>query len=75
MSILDKIRERASKNPKKIVLPESEDKRTLEAAGQILNQRIAKLIVVGKSDIVKGIKTDNLKDLEIIDPSSYKEGG
>ena len=63
----------ASKNPKIIVLPESDDERVIEAAGRILDNNIAKLIMIGKSDVAKRIKTKNIKDLVMIDPAVYKD--
>lgn len=72
MSLLDVLRERASKDPKKIVLPESDESRTLEALNYILDKRIAKIILVGKEDARSRIKSGNLKDLEIIDPAKFK---
>ncbi len=73
MSIFDTIREKASKNPKKIVLPESDDQRTLEALNYILDKRIARIILIGKEEVRKTIKTKNLKDLEIIGQEKYKD--
>lgn len=73
MSFLDNIREKASKNQRVVVLPESEDQRTLDAAGYILDHAIAKLIIVGRDDIRDRIKSKNLKDVELIDPENYKD--
>lgn len=72
MSILDRIRERAIKNPRKIVLPESEDDRTIEAVDYILDKKIAKLIVVGDGAVRKKIKSANTDYLEVLEPNSYK---
>ena len=73
MSLLDTIREKASKSGKVIVLPESNDPRTLSALDQILDKKIAKIILVAKDDIKKNIKSKNLNDLQIIDPEKYKD--
>ncbi len=73
MSILDQIRERAKSNLKRVVLPESEDKRTMEAVEIILDQKIAKLVVVGNDSVRKSIKSKNVSLLEVIDPSTYKD--
>ena len=59
MSILDQVRERAKKNLKRIVLPESEDARTMEAVECILDNRIARLVVVGDDSVRKSIKSKN----------------
>jgi len=73
MSFLDQMREKAAKNLKTIVLPESDDPRTIEAVNFILDRGIAKLIVVGPSDVKGKITSKNLKNLEIIDPAVYKD--
>lgn len=71
MDIIQDIRQRASKNKKKIALPESDDARTLEAVNLILDGNIAEVILVGKESLRSRIKSKNLKDLEIIDPEKY----
>jgi phosphate acetyltransferase len=71
VDILEKIRLKASKNVKKIVLPESDDDRTIEAVDTILDNRIARLIVVGKDSIRKKIKSKNTDMLEVLDPAGY----
>ncbi len=53
MGFLDEIKKRAKKDVKTIVLPESMDKRTMEAAATILKEGIAKLIIIGKDSEVK----------------------
>jgi phosphate acetyltransferase len=73
LSILEKIREKASKNLKRIVLPETEDERTIEAAECILDERIAKLILVGKDAVRERIRSKNADLLEVIDPADYKD--
>lgn len=73
MSILEEIRKKASKSQKKIVLPESDDQRTLEALDYILDNRIAKIILIGRQDVRRLIKSKNTKDLELIDPEGYSD--
>lgn len=73
MSFLDDIRKRAAARQKTIVLQESEDQRTLDALPCILDNKIAKIILIGKEDIKAGIKTKNLGDLTVIDPLTYKD--
>lgn len=73
MSLLDSIRDKASKSGKTIVLPESQDQRTIDAADYILDHGIAKLILIGKPGIEKKITSKNTKDLQIIDPDTYPE--
>lgn len=73
MSLLEKIREKSAKSGKKVVLPESDDKRTLKAVEYILDKRMAKVILIAKESIRKDIKSKNIKDLELIDPENYKD--
>ncbi|MCX5680593.1 MAG: phosphate acetyltransferase [Candidatus Omnitrophica bacterium] len=73
MSFLYDIRQRASKRAKTIVLPESEDPRTIEAIPSILNEGIAKVILIGSESLKSKIKSDNLNKLQIIDPANYKD--
>jgi phosphate acetyltransferase len=73
LSIIDEIRGRAAKNLKKIVLPESDDPRTLQALDYILDKKIAKIILIGKEDVRAKVKSRNLQDLEIIDPLKYAD--
>jgi phosphate acetyltransferase len=73
VGLLAKIREKASKDIKTIVLPESDDQRTIDAANVILDNSIAKLILVGKGDVAKKIKSANTKSLQILDPLTYPD--
>lgn len=47
MNFIDIIKERAKQDKKTIVLPESMDRRTLEAADKILKEDIANIILIG----------------------------
>ena len=49
MGFIDVIKEKAKQNVKTIVLPETEDKRTYEAAEAVLKEGTAKLILVGSN--------------------------
>lgn len=50
MNFLERICERAKQDKKTIVLPESEDIRTIKAAAMVLERGIANLILVGRSE-------------------------
>lgn len=70
MGFIDVIKERAKNNKKTIVLPETGDRRTLEAASKILAEGIAYLILVGNKDaIAKEADGLDLSAATIIDPS------
>lgn len=47
MSFIDTIKERAKKDKKTIVLPETMDRRIMEATEKILNENIADIILIG----------------------------
>lgn len=74
-NLIDNIREKASRDPKRIALPESNDQRTFEAIDYILEKGIAKVILIGKEDAREKIRVKDLKGLEVIDPEKYKETG
>ena len=46
MKFIEQLKERAKQNKKKIVLPETSDMRTIEAAGKVLAEGIADIILV-----------------------------
>ena len=50
MSYIDTIKDRARIDKKTIVLPESNDKRTLIAASHIIEEGIANIIMVGDEE-------------------------
>ena len=52
MSFIDNIKLRAKENKKKIVLPESMDKRIIDASEIILKEGIADLIIIGDSSSI-----------------------
>lgn len=70
MDFIDKIKERAKKNIKTIVLPESMDERVLNAALEIVKEGIAKIIIIGnKNEIEKSINK-KFENITFIDPST-----
>lgn len=75
---IDQIVSRAKLLQKTIILPETDDDRVIQAAAVILKERIAKIILIGKLDIVtekaRALKAD-IADAEIVDPetSEYLE--
>ena len=74
MGFIDVIKERAKKDIKTIVLPETEDMRTLEAAAQILKEGVAKLILVGnKEEVLKKAGSLDLSKAEFEDPATSEK--
>jgi phosphate acetyltransferase len=73
MHLMDTIREKARKNLKTVVLPESYDERMLFAAEKIVEQGLAKIIILGNPEEVRSAakaKGVNLTGVEIEDPST-----
>ena len=73
MSFIDGIKERAKKDIKTIVLPESEDERTLRAAAKILEEKTANLILIGDEATVKADAEKygvNIDGARIINPET-----
>jgi len=69
MGFIDVIKERARSNKKTIVLPETEDRRTYEAAAQVLKEDIANIVLVGSEEAVKeGSAGLDLTGAIIVDP-------
>ena len=47
MNFIENIKEKAKKDIKTIILPESTDRRVIEAAEIILKEKIANIIIIG----------------------------
>ncbi len=70
MSFINSIKERAKKDLKTIVLPESMDDRVIEAAEKVVKEGIAKIVIVGnENEIKKRCLEFNLDGIEFIDPN------
>ena len=69
MNFIDTLIERAKKNKKTIVLPESMDRRILEATDKILKNNIANIILIGSNkDIEENSEGLDLSKAKIINP-------
>ena len=74
MGFIDTIKEKARQDKRTIVLPESEDRRTLEAAAQILAEDLANLIIIGSEEAVKkGSEGLDISKATIVDPTTYEK--
>ncbi len=62
--IMKKIIDEAKKNLKTIVLPESTDKRVLEAANEASKEKIADIILVGKKEEILNVCKENNIELD-----------
>ena len=73
MPLVKQIHEKAKANTKTVVLPESYDERMLFAAQTIVEQGLAKIVLLGKPDALQAAasgKGINLSGVEIIDPAT-----
>ncbi len=76
MDVLTTIKEKAKSNQQRILLPESSDIRVLQAAREIMNQKIAQVALVGNQQEIckKAAKSDiDLTDIEIISPVQWPQ--
>ncbi len=71
---LESVMERARKDKKTIVLPESMDARTFEAAEKVLKEGIANIVIIGTpEEVEKYGKGYDLTGATIIDPFTYEK--
>ena len=74
MAFIDSMKEKARMDKKTVVLPETNDKRTLIAAAHILEEDIADLILVGKREKIldgAGWLELDLDGAQIVDPDEF----
>ena len=73
MAFIDLMKEKARKDVKTIVLPESNDERTLTAAAQVMKEKTANLILLGNEEKImadaKALDAD-LTGVAIVDPET-----
>ncbi|MBQ4391432.1 MAG: phosphate acetyltransferase [Paludibacteraceae bacterium] len=74
MNVLDQMFERAKKNPQRIVLPEGDEPRTLEAANILLGEKLANLILIGDPDVINRMAAEkgyeHIKEAKIVNPKT-----
>ena len=74
MSFMDKIKDRAKKEKKTIILPESMDRRIFEDAETILKEDIANVIIIGTPEEVEAnSKGLDISGATIINPFTYEK--
>ena len=76
MDIIGQLKEKARALNGTVVLPESNDKRMLIAAQQIMKEGFAKVILVGEASKVKSDAAEqniSLTGVEIINPDNYEQ--
>lgn len=71
MGFIEDIKARAKQNIKTIVLPETTDKRTLEAAARILKEGVAKVVLLGNEENIKKLAEGfDLSGATFVDPEN-----
>ena len=74
MDILEKMRQRAKENPQRIVLPEGDEPRTLEAANQLLKEELVKIILIGNPEVINQMAKEKgyeyISKAIIVDPET-----
>lgn len=71
MGFIEDIKARAKQNMKTIVLPETSDIRTLEAASRILKEGVAKIVLLGNEENIKTMAEGfDLSGATIVDPET-----
>ncbi len=74
MAFIDTIKAKAKSDKKTIILPESMDRRTFEAAAQILAEDFANLIIIGTpEEVAENSKGLDISGATIIDPHTYEK--
>jgi phosphate acetyltransferase len=75
MELINRIKEKARKLNKKIVLPEGTEERTLRAADEIIAEGLAEIIILGNPEEIqnkaKEFKLNNISSATIIDPLNH----
>ena len=74
MDFVESLKSRASKNKKRIVLPEGEEERNLKAADQVLGEDFADIILIGNQSVIaenaKKWNLNNISKATIVDPKN-----
>lgn len=76
MAFIDKMKEKAKKDLKTIVLPESEDLRTLEATQIVLKEGFANIILIGDQNEVEKLAFENninITGATIVNPLTFNK--
>jgi len=71
MDILNRVKTRARENPQHVVLSEGEDDRTLRAAEKILDEKLARLTIIGEEAAIRSRAKEirvNLGGASIVSP-------
>ena len=73
MAFIDEMKKKAKMNKKTIVLPESMDRRTFEAAAEILAEDVANLVIIGTpEEIEKNSEGLDVSKATFVNPATYE---
>ncbi|CAH0990442.1 Ethanolamine utilization protein EutD [Sinobacterium norvegicum] len=73
MTLIEQCKESCKKNPKRVVLPDANDIRVVEAASQLSSQGLAIPVLIGNPFVLRDIAIDggiSLTGIQIINPAS-----
>ncbi len=76
MNFIDTIKERAKKELKTIILPETEDIRVLQAAEKVVKEGFANIILIGNEEKTLNLAKENninIEGIKIVDPSTSEK--
>lgn len=74
MGFIENIKKRAIEAKKCIVLPESYERRTVEATHKILEEGLAKVVLIGKEEEIKKVADGlNIDNAIFVDPNSFEK--
>ncbi len=76
MDLIQTLRDKARKNPRRIVLPEGEEPRTVKAATIITQEKLAHVTLIGNRPKIEAVAKDQGVDVSAvpsIDPETAKE--
>jgi phosphate acetyltransferase len=69
VSFLEYVHGRAAAHPRRLVLPEGHDERTLEAAARLARGGLARPVVLGGDEVREGLAAHGAHDVEVVDPA------
>ena len=78
MSMIDHVWNKARLNQKRIVLPEGEEPRTVQAASKVWDERLAVPVLLGRPDVITAVAEETGTDIggiEIVNPSYNAKAG
>jgi len=70
VSFIDRVRARARENPRRLVLPEGMDERTLVAAARLARDGLARPIVLGGPEIEAELRRIGAAEVEVVNPAA-----